>query len=201
MSNPSVNRCSQRDGAKYLKVITSSGTAVISDKNSSGAKFADLAREMSALAPNDLRAPAETHPFMLPLCVAGALLAVIPYICLISQDRVVVWANRLGDALGSRPAVNLAMIAAGIGPIILGVASVFRAIRLAHRWFGVKLALPLGLAFFGVIASVFLRISVVSVVGVFLVGLTAGVVMERRKSLKQPRNLAPRSPFGVESQG
>jgi hypothetical protein len=164
-------------GAVWVDVITPTGKAHIPRTDPEGV-FEELYQQLLALAPNDLRAPAEEHPLMVPVYVAGGLGGMVPLLYLMPKN--------------SSAAV---MILAGLLGIVLGIAAVFWTVRLGQRWFGVKLALPLGLGIAGALAGLIAFFQVVCAFvqgngihlsillgGGFLAGVTSGVVLENRKS-------------------
>jgi hypothetical protein len=171
-------------GAVWVDVITPTGKARIPRTDPEGV-YEELTQQLLALAPNDLRAPAEEHPLMVPVYVAGGLGGMVPLLYLMPRN--------------SSAAV---MILAGLLGIVLGIGAVFWTVRLGQGWFGVKLTLPLGLgiagalaglvAFFAIVCAVVegngIHLSIL-LVGGFLAGATSGAVLENRKS--RGRGVAP----------
>lgn len=174
-----VYRCANR-GAAWLEVLTRAGKATV-PRTGPGDLFEELHQQLRVLAPNDIRAPAEEHPLILPVYVVGGIGGMLALLYATPRN--------------SGPPV---LILSGLLGILLGVAGVFWTVRLAHRWFGVKLALPLGLAVLGALAGVFAFFSIVCAFvqgnGIHLcillalgtlAGVTTGVVLERRKSSRR----------------
>src|SRR5262245_5626153 len=91
------------------------------------------------------------------------------------------------------------MVLAGILGVVSGIAGIYWAVRVSHRWFGVKLALPLGLGIVGALAGLVVFFQVVCpfvegngihaglllAVG-SLAGFLLGAVLEKRKSRGRP---------------
>jgi hypothetical protein len=115
---------------------------------------------------------------MILVYVAGGLAGLVAPLCATPKDS-------------GAPATVLA----GILGVVSGIAGVYRTVRLSHRWFGVKLVLPLGLGIVGALAGLFAFFQVVCAVvtsnGIhlsillaagFLAGVTYGAVLENRKS-------------------
>jgi hypothetical protein len=161
----------------WIDVITPTGKAHIPRTAPVGA-FEELYQQLLALAPNDLRAPAEEHPLMVPVYVAGGLGGMAPLLYLMPRNS--------SAAL---------LILAGLLGIILGIAAVFWAVRLGQRWFGVNLTVPLGMGIVGALAGLVAFFAIVCaivegneihlsilLVGGFLAGVTSGTVLENRKS-------------------
>ncbi|WP_143393767.1 DUF308 domain-containing protein [Fimbriiglobus ruber] len=165
---------------EWADVVTPTGKAHIV-RIEAAEEFDELCRQLLVLAPNDLRAPAEEHPLIALVYVAGGLGGMLPFLYLMPKDS--------GTA---------EMILAGLLGIVSGIAGVYWTARLCHRWFGVKLALPFGLGIVGALAGVFVFFKVVCsfvegndihltilLVAGFLAGATAGVVREKRKSRRR----------------
>ena len=163
--------------AAWVDVITPTGKARIPKADPAGG-FDDLCRQLRSLAPDDLRAPAEEHPLMVLVYVAGGLCGLVALLCTLPKGS-------------GAPA----MILAGLLGIVSGAAGVLWTVRLGQRWFGVKLVLPLGLgivgafaglvAYFQVVCAIVpgngIQLSILLVAG-FLAGVTYGAVLERSKS-------------------
>lgn len=163
--------------AVWVDVITPTGKARIPKADPAGG-FDDLCRQLRALAPDDRRAPAEEHPLMILVYVAGGLAGLVALLCALPRDS-------------GAPATTLA----GLLGVVSGIAGVYWAVRLSHRWFGVKLALPLGLGIVGALAGLVAFFEIVCAVttgngihlsillaGGFLAGVISGAVLEHRKS-------------------
>jgi hypothetical protein len=167
--------------AVWIDVLTPTGKARIPKADPAGG-FDDLCQQLRHLAPDDLRAPAEEHPLMILVYVAGGLGGLVAPLCAMPRDS-------------GAPATVLA----GIFGVVSGIAGVYWAVRLSHRWFGVKLALPLGLGIVGALAGlvVFFQVVCAFVVGNeihagillavgSLAGFLLGAVLEKRKSRGRP---------------
>jgi hypothetical protein len=150
---------------RSVYVITPTGKALVIGQDDSGITFDEFYQQMHAMAPDDLRAPAEEHPLMPLLYVVGGLLGMTLFLSQMPRDSEKAWMV-LGGGLG----------------IVLGIGGVFWTVRLAHQWLGIKLPLPIGLGLVGALAGLVLFFSPILTLVGFLVGLSTGVVLERRKS-------------------
>lgn len=173
-----VYRGTTKSGVGVLEVVTTRGKARITGYNDAGLTFDEVAQRLCALAPNDRRSPAEEHPIMPLLYTVGGLAGLVLFLALLGELCRVVGVR--GLPVG--PVGTAGLVVTGLAGIVSGVAGVFWTTRLAHRWLGIKIALPLGLGVAGALGGLILVFSPVAVLIGFAAGLVTGAVMERRKS-------------------